>query len=206
MSRPTLRSEAAAQRRGSGALLLALALALVPRAQAQDGDWSLGAYGGQYYDSEPAGIIKGRGNFLHQYIVALTGSRTLWRAADWPLALEVDATLAHQYGTATLQEFAIAPVLRWSGFPWNQALPTSFRAGPLGWSHTTMVSPLERGTDGQGARNLNFLMLELTFSGPASRRHEVFVRLHHRCTIYDLLNNYGANGQDFLAIGYRRFY
>jgi hypothetical protein len=31
----------------------------------------------------------------------------------------------------------------------------------------------------------------------------VFVRLHHRCAVYDLLNNYGANGEDFLAFGYR---
>lgn len=49
-------------------------------------------------------------------------------------------------------------------------------------------------------------MLELTFSRPQSRSHEVFVRLHHRCAIYDLLDNYGANGQDFLNIGYRRFF
>jgi hypothetical protein len=138
--------------------------------------------------------------------VALTASTTVWRAATWPLALEVDGMIGHQFGVATLQEFAIAPVLRWSGFPWNDVLPTSFRVGPLGYSHTTTVSPLEKSTSGEGARNLNFLMMELTFSRPQSRAHEVFVRLHHRCTIYDLLNNYGANGQDFLAIGYRRFF
>jgi len=28
--------------------------------------------------------------------------------------------------------------------------------------------------------------------------------LHHRCTIYDLMNNYGANGEDFFALGWRR--
>ncbi len=188
------------------ALALAAWLALPGAVRAAEKDWSLGAYAGQYYDTEPAGIIKGDGTFLSQYMVALTGSKTLWRAASWPLALELDATLAHQWGIATLQEFAIAPVLRWSGFPWNHVLPTSVRAGPLGWSHTTMVSPLEVSESGEGQRNLNFLMLELTFSRRAAREHEVFVRLHHRCTIYDLLNNYGANGQDFLTFGYRRFF
>jgi len=46
----------------------------------------------------------------------------------------------------------------------------------------------------------------LTLSRPQERSNEVFVRLHHRCTINDLLNNYGANGEDFLAFGYRRFF
>lgn len=188
------------------ALLLSAGLLLPALAWCEERDWSIGVYGGQYYDSEPAGLTQGRANFLNQYIVALTASKTLWRAESWPLALEVDAMVGHQFGQATLQEFAIAPVLRWSGFPWNGVLPTSIRAGPLGYSYTTIISPLERSASGEGSRHLNFLMLELTFSRPQAREHEVFVRLHHRCTINDLLNNYGANGQDFLAIGYRRFF
>lgn len=188
------------------ALGLSAGLMLPALAWCEERDWSIGVYGGQYYDSEPAGLTQGRANFLNQYIVALTASKTLWRAESWPLALEVDAMVSHQFGQATLQEFAIAPVLRWSGFPWNGVLPTSIRAGPLGYSYTTIISPLERSASGEGSRHLNFLMLELTFSRPQAREHEVFVRLHHRCTINDLLNNYGANGQDFLAIGYRRFF
>lgn len=187
-------------------MTLAAGLLLPVAAACEQRDWSLGVYGGQYYDSEPAGLTQGRANFLNQYIVALTASTTLWRAQEWPLSLEVDGMVGHQFGQATLQEFAFAPVLRWSGFPWSRALPTSFRAGPLGYSYTTIVSPLERSASGEGSRHLNFLMLELTFSPPQAREHEVFVRLHHRCTIYDLINNYGANGQDFLAIGYRRFF
>jgi hypothetical protein len=27
--------------------------------------------------------------------------------------------------------------------------------------------------------------------------------LHHRCAIYDRLNDYGANGEDFVALGWR---
>jgi len=187
-------------------LVLAACLLLPASAQAQERDWSIGAYAGQYYDTEPAGIIKGKGNFLNQYLVALTASKTVWRSQTLPLALEIDGMIGHQFGQATLQEFAIAPVLRWSGFPWNETLPTSFRFGPLGYSYTTIVSPLEQGPTGEGTRHLNFLLIELTFSRPRWKEHEVFVRLHHRCTIEDLLNNYGANGEDFLAFGYRRFF
>jgi hypothetical protein len=47
-------------------------------------------------------------------------------------------------------------------------------------------------------------MLELTASAPKNPKSEWFARLHHRCTIYDLMNNYGANGEDFFALGWRR--
>jgi hypothetical protein len=202
---PTL-DQRQAQLRKLFAIFVSVCLILPFSAFCEELDWSIGGYAGQYYDTEPAGIIKGKGNFLNQYIVALTASKMVWRSQKFPLALEIDGMIGHQYGVATLQEFAIAPVLRWSGFPWNEALPTSFRFGPLGYSHTSIISPLERGPSGEGSRNLNFLLIELTFSLPQKRENEVFVRLHHRCTINDLLNNYGANGQDFLALGYRRFF
>lgn len=187
-------------------LFLSAGLMLPASVSCQERDWSIGAYGGRYYDTEPAGFVQGRAGYLNQYMVALTASKTIWRAQEWPLTLEIDGMIGHQYGVATMQEFAIAPVLRWSGFPWNDTLPTSFRAGPIGYSYTTIVSPLERGPTGEGSRHLNFLMLELAFSLPRNSAHEVFMRLHHRCSIYDLLNNYGANGEDFLTFGYRRFF
>jgi hypothetical protein len=188
------------------ALLLAVCLLLPGLARSEIRDRSIGFYGGQYYDSEPAGFTQGRANYLNQYMVAVTASKTLWRAEEYPLALELDGMIGQQFGVATLNEFAIAPVLRWSGFPWNKWLPTSFRFGPIGYSYTTMVSPLERNDKGEGAQSLNFLMAELTFSGRESPDDEFFIRLHHRCTVYDLINNYGANGQDFLTLGFRRFF
>jgi len=187
-------------------LYLSAWLILPSAAFCQEYDWSLGWYGGQYYDSEPAGFINGRANYLNQYMIALTGSKSVWRAQSFPLALELDAMIGQQFGLATLSEIAIAPVLRWGGFPWNRYLQTDLRAGPLGVSYTTTVSPLERGSDGSGSNILNFLMIELAFSLPQHKENEVFMRLHHRCTIYDLLNNYGANGEDFFTLGYREYF
>ena len=124
-----------------GLLLFAFML-LAPQAQAEESGWSIGVYGGKYYDSEPAGFTQGRANFLNQHLVALTASKTVWRSESLPLSLEID-------------------------------------------------------------RMLNLLLIELAFSRPQHRSSEVFVRLHHRCAVYDLINNYGANGEDFLAFGYR---
>lgn len=165
--------------------------------------WRLGVYAGQYYDSEPAGVIQGRANFTDQYLFALTASKTVWRSATLPLALEWDGMLGQQSGVASLTEVAFAPALRWDIGRLGNTLQTALRLAPLGVSYTSMVSPLERGPQGQGDRFLNYLFIELAFAKPDAPRSEVFVRLHHRCAVYDLLNNYGANGEDFLALGYR---
>jgi hypothetical protein len=166
--------------------------------------WSVGAYAGQYYDSEPAGWTQGNARYLDQYLLALTVSKTLWRAETLPLSLELDGMLGQQGGQAALTEIALVPVLRWSSFPWKEALQTDLRLGPLGLSYTSSVSPLERGRSGQGSQWLNYLLIELAFSRPQKQSQEFFVRLHHRCALYDLLNDHGANGEDFLAFGMRQ--
>ena len=168
--------------------------------------WSLGVYVGQHYGTEPAGFSHGNAKFQNQYVLALNMTKTAWRSQNWPMSIEVDGMLGQQFGQATLNEVAVAPVLRWSGFPWNHLLQTDLRVGPVGISYTTDVGPFERGTEGRGSRLLNFLLLELAFSRPQEKSREVFVRLHHRCTVYDLINTYGANGEDFLVLGYRKHF
>lgn len=190
--------------KSSISLLLWSALLLSPCAFCHESDWSVGGYAGQYYDTEPAGLLThGKAGFLDQYLVALTVSKAIWRAENVPLSLEIDGMIGQQFGLESLSEIAIAPVLSWSGFPWNEILRTKVRAGPLGASYTTSISSLERGQDGRGSQWLNFLMIEFAFLLPKVPSEEVFIRLHHRCAVYDLLNNYGANGEDFLALGYR---
>ncbi len=183
--------------------LVSLLVLLAGCARAESFDWSVGAYGGQYYDSEPAGWTQGRANYLDQYMVALTASKTLWRSETLPLSVELDGMLGQQSGVATLTEIALVPVVRWSSFPWKNILQTDLRLGPVGASYTSSVSPLERGKEGKGSQLLSFLVIELAVSSPHKQSEEFFMRLHHRCTIYDLFNDYGANGEDFLAFGYR---
>jgi hypothetical protein len=190
--------------RQTSARLLLAALMLPFSVCAQSSDWSVGAYAGKYYDSEPAGFTQGNANFLEHYLVALTASKTLWRSASLPLSLEIDGMVGLQRGSASLGEIAVAPALRWSGFPWNESVHTSFSVAPLGISYTTSVSPLELGKDGRGSRTLSWLFLEVALSRPSDRSNEFFMRLHHRCAVYDKLNDFGANGEDFFVLGFRR--
>lgn len=187
-------------------LFLSVILMIPVRAFCNESDWSIGGYAGQYYDSEPAGIINRHANYLNQYLVAITASQTVWRSESLPLSVEIDGMVGYQFGLASLEEIAVAPVFRWSSFPWNELLQTDFRVGPLGVSYTTTVSPLERGTMDRGSHFLNLFLVELAFSLPQAKSEEIFFRLHHRCSIYDMLNNYGANGEDFIALGYRHHY
>ena len=187
-------------------LFYSVLLLLPSFAMCEEREWSLGVYGGQYYDSEPAVFTQGNANYLSQYMIAITASKKIWESESFPMSLEIDGMIGYQFGLAAISEFAVAPVLRWHGFPWNGTLQTDLRVGPLGVSYTVPVSPLERGKDGSGSQFLNFLLIELAFSLPAVKSKEVFLRLHHRCTIYDLINNYGANGEDFLALGYRQYF
>ncbi len=188
---------------GTFGALLSICLMVANPAVSAEPDWSIGVYGGKFYDTEPAGLTQGKANFLNHHLLALTGSKTVWRSESLPLSLEIDAMIGQQFGVESLTEIAIAPVLRWSSFPWKNTLQTDLRLGPLGFSYTSKVSPLELGPEGKGSQTLNFLMIELAFSRPQDKSREVFMRLHHRCSVYDLLNNYGANGEDFLSFGYR---
>ncbi|MDT8989631.1 hypothetical protein RQP54_02005 [Curvibacter sp. APW13] len=181
----------------------ALAVPVAVSAQTASPDWSLGVYAGKYHDAEPAGALTGKANYVEHYMVALTGSKTLWKHPQWPVSLELDGMLGQQSGKATLTEVAIAPALRFTAFQWKDAIRTDLRLAPLGLSYTSEVGPMEYGPDGRGSRTLNYLFVEAAFSRPTSASNEFFVRLHHRCAIYDLLNNYGANGEDFLTLGWR---
>jgi hypothetical protein len=184
-------------------MVLALSLICPFQARCEVPSWGVGLYVGTYYDTEPASVLSENTKFFKQHLFALHARKTIWRSSNWPLAVELDGLIGHHYGLVSLNEFGLAPVVRWAGFPWQEALPTYLRLAPLGVSYTTSVSPLERGPTGKGSRTLNLLFIEVGVSIPSERSEDIFVRLHHRCTIYDLLNDYGANGIDFLTLGYR---
>ncbi|MDL2330346.1 hypothetical protein LJC71_11515, partial [Desulfosarcina sp. OttesenSCG-928-A07] len=139
--------------------------------------------------------------FLDHYMVGLTVDRTIWRMKSYPLSLQIEGLFAVQFGKDDLFEFALAPRLTWSGFPWNNYVYTRFRAAPIGLSITSSKSKLEK--DGDGENLLYYVFFEVALSPPHSKENEFFVRLHHRCAFFDTIND-DINGEDFLLFGFRR--
>ena len=175
-------------------------------AETRDHEYSVGGYIGQFYDSNPIKFLGGLGTtFENHYIGALTISKTLWQSETYPLAVEIEGDAAYQFGEFELGEFGIVPVIRWRGFPWNHYLPTTFRFGPIGLSWTTSVSPFEKTNKG-GSQWLNFLIVDVGVSLLGHENNEVFLRLHHRCSMFESMNDYDTNGEDFLAIGFRHYF
>ena len=93
-------------------LVALIGMLLAGFAIGKDPEWSMGVYGGPYYDTMPAGFLAGDAHFKDQYLLALTASKTLWRSASLPLALEIDGMVGQQFGQAAVSEVAVAPVLR----------------------------------------------------------------------------------------------
>ncbi len=183
--------------------LLAICPVRAGHARTPEHRWSLGVYGGRFYDSSPNFLLTLREtNFESHHLVAANGTRVLWQAGRWPLFLVLDLVVGRQFGQADLTELATAPILYWGGFPWNDHLRTRVGFGPVGVSWLSGVSPLEKTAKG-GSPWLNFLVLEVAVALARWPAHEVFIRLHHRCDVLGLLNDHGMNGGDFLVVGYR---
>ena len=175
-------------------------------AETNNHEYSFGTYVGKFHDSDPLILLTGPSStFENHYIGALTISKTVWRSETYPLAVEIEGDAAYQFGEFELGEFGIVPLIRWRGFPWNEHAPTTLRFGPIGVSWTTSVSPFEKTSKG-GSQWLNFLVLDVGFSLPGHEDNEVFLRLHHRCAMYQTMNDYDSNGEDFLAIGFRHYF
>lgn len=114
------------------------------------------------------------------YIVGLALSRrvaTVWDVID----LEGEVGTALRFGEATVGEVWIGAYARWTAFPWNEHMRTSFAIN-TGLSWATSVSEQERirsKTPG-GSQLLHYLAPEITFADPDWTETDLFIRFHHR--------------------------
>ena len=169
-------------------------------ANEDDFSGSVGAYSGIFSMTSMEMLPE----FTDTFIVAATGSVTLWKPETLPISFEADGMVGFRFGQETNAEIGINPlVMRWEYFPWNDHLYTNFRVGAAGLSYLAQESPLE--DTGRGAAQLNyFAFFELTFARPEDKSLELFLRHQHRCTFYNSFDDNYSNGSDFLTIGIRK--
>jgi hypothetical protein len=135
------------------------------------------------------------------YLVTLSYNRrltTIFRHLD----LEVEGGVGRRFGDNDSVEAYAALALRWTEFPWNRHLRTTFAIYPIGPSYVADLAPSEVSKDGRSANWLNYFALELTLAAPSLPQLEVLFRLHHRSGAFGLING-STNGADFLSVGAR---
>lgn len=164
-------------------------LILVPSGKGiADSDWSATLYG--------AVLLKGNlsdGSLLYSgledsYLAVLALTRRM--ASYWDkIDLELEGQIVKHFEEQEHWELNGLGVIRWLPFPWDKYLDTSFASG-VGLSYATEIPKVEeeRRGDGQTAKLLVYLMLELDVALPDSPHWSVITRIHHRSGAFGLFS------------------
>jgi len=120
---------------------------------------------------------------------------TSWEHLRW----EAELQAGRHTGDQDHWEFVGVIVARWTRFPWDHYMDTSFAVGE-GQSYATNspVSEERKGTQ----RLLNYLLVEVSVTMPGSGNLDVFTRLHHRSAVFGLYGG-ASGGSNVVGIGTR---
>lgn len=158
-------------------------------------------YGGQWSDNRFVEILQLETHFRPSGLGALGAGTTLHRFGRH-LLLEGEVNLARHWGRQDHFEANAAANLRWTTFPWDRVVDTSFAFG-LGPSYAFDRPPIEARHDRAASRGLVFMMAEITFAPP--ERHDAswegLIRIHHRSGVFDVISR--AAGSNFVVAGVR---
>jgi hypothetical protein len=113
-------------------------------------------------------------------IAAVAASRKLARLAS-VIDIEGEVGLGQRFGRMNETEAWAALFFRWTWFPWNNYMTTTFAAS-TGINFATGVPVEERVRDGAGrsSKLLHFFSPEITFALPSQPQWQIVGRLHHR--------------------------
>lgn len=167
-----------------------------PRAW-RDG-WSITAFIGQHDDSRFGEIVSMRGWRLEPtYIAGAALNRKFGEWFDGMLHWEVEGSLFRYWGEQRHWEGNAALVARWTYFPWDDYVDTSFAFGQ-GVSMASRRPAVERDDT---RKFLNHLLTEFEFAPPRDSPWSVVARLHHRSGVFGLYGTRG--GSNFVTLGLR---
>lgn len=138
-----------------------------------------------------------------EHVQSIEYSRTLNRCNVvrrffYPIVgvVQLNANFSYRVGSNQHNIYEFNPYIgfRWANFYWNDWVNTSFAIGE-GISYDTSVPSLEKRSNENTKRLLNYLMLEATFALPTYPQLQVVARIHHRSGAYGLYRagNTGSN-------------
>ena len=188
-----------------------LLIICIPQAQAEDSkttedsnnhQWFVTVYGGAHWQDRLRDIFLFRATFPDDmHIAAIALGKELWKYEDW-IGLEAEGQVAKHFGDMDHWEFNALLILRWHPFPWDKYIDTSFAVGD-GISYATETPVIEKNPE--AGRTMNYLMYELTFGLPELPEWAFVIRVHHRSSIFGLIDrDYGAS--NFLCAGIKYYF
>lgn len=126
---------------------------------------------------------------------------TLWGALD----LEVEGGVGMRFGDVHGYAGHAALAARWTDFPWNDSVKTTFGVAFLGPSYVSKFtgSEVKKSAGGKGEHWLNYFSPEITFADPDEPETEFLVRVHHRSDMFHLLGEEDGS-TNFIGVGMRR--
>lgn len=164
--------------------------------------WFVSIYTGQYSNTALNEIVRLNTDFESSNVYVLSVGKELGVYKD-VLGYELEGQVATHSGEQSHQEVNGAFTLRWLSFPWNRYLLTSFAFGN-GLSYATSEPELEirEGDEHETNQLLYYILVELAFSLPQQPDWALFVRIHHRSSVFGLIDNI-TTGSNFVGLGLR---
>jgi len=119
--------------------------------------------------------------------------------------IEAEIGIGQRFGNMHETEFWEAIYVRYTDFPWNKWLYTTF-AMSTGFNYATGISDFEK-VVGQldppgGTHIMHFWSPEITFALPDRKNLQLVFRLHHRSGFYGLVSG-AFSGASYLTVGLR---
>jgi len=164
--------------------------------------WFLSVYGGQVSDTAFNEIIRFKTEFEDYYLAAVALGKEVWSYRK-TLSLEAEGQIVQHFKGKEHQEFNAALNLRWLPFPWDDAIDTSIAFGS-GISYATRDPEFEEkeADDNVTTQTMYYLMLEVAFALPGESHWGVFTRVHHRSSVFGLIDGVFA-ASNYVCAGIR---
>ena len=164
--------------------------------------WFASIYAGQYSNTALNEIIRLNTDFERSHVYVLSLGKELGTYKD-VIGCEIEGQAAWHSGMQHHEEVNCAFTLRWLPFFWDRYLDTSFAFGN-GLSYATSDPELEirEGDENKTNQLLYYILVEMDFALPRQPQWSIFVRIHHRSSVFGLIGNI-TTGSNFVGLGWR---
>lgn len=188
-----------------GCLIIPVFLLIGASCYAADDKWFVGAYGGQFSNTALNEIVRLGTDFEDSYVYVLSVGKQLGVYKN-TIGYELEGQVGVHSGDQDHVEANCAFTLRWLPFVWDKYIDTSLAFGN-GLSYASEDPPLEaRESDDKKTNQWQYyISVELAFVLPQNPKWELFVRIHHRSSVFGLIGG-NWSGSNFVGPGIRYYF